>query len=564
MPDYSINIKNKEESLEWILNTKCSVARFGDGEFDIIAGRSIPYQEYDIELAEKMKEILSIQSDESYLVCLPDAFENLERYTKIVRDFWEKHLSQNKAIYQDVCKQQWYGSTFLSRPYMDLEDKSECGKYFEQLKGLWNERDVLIVEGETSRSGVGNDLFDNAHSLKRIICPSKNSYGKIEEIERLIRKYGQGKLVLVMLGPTAKVISYDLSKEGFWVVDLGHIDSEYEWYKMGATTRVKLSTKHTAEHNFDQDITFVDDKKYNSQILVRTVSATTPKWNNSIIYQGKYNSIKVDSKAEMKIGPSVRVNDFFSLEVYPKAKLTIGDCVFFNEHCSLRCTESVSIGRRTMFGDGVRIYDFNHEYSDYQVEWGSFSKAPVVIGKNCWIGANSVILKGSHIGDNVIVGAGCVVRGNIPSNSMVYSKDGLVVKPRRQAKYHCLTLTYSDKIEKIEYLLEHLPEVDFHVAAPCCASEHLRKLCAYENFQLYTNVNDWDVDDMLPMVDIYLDINHFQEYHGILDRVLERNMPVLSFSNVTHGKEKNIKSFDSNSPEDMVREIGHILEKIYK
>lgn len=36
---------------------------------------------------------------------------------------------------------------------------------------------------------------------------------------------------------------------------------------MGATHKVKLNHKHTAEHNFDQDITFIEDEKYNNQIL---------------------------------------------------------------------------------------------------------------------------------------------------------------------------------------------------------------------------------------------------------------------------------------------------------
>ena len=51
------------------------------------------------------------------------------------------------------------------------------------------------------------------------------------------------------------------------VLDIGHIDSEYEWMKMGVDTKVKLHHKHTAEHNFDQDIEFIEDEAYNSQVL---------------------------------------------------------------------------------------------------------------------------------------------------------------------------------------------------------------------------------------------------------------------------------------------------------
>ena len=38
------------------------------------------------------------------------------------------------------------------------------------------------------------------------------------------------------------------------LIELGHIDSEYEWFKMGATYKVKLKNKHTAEFNLDENI----------------------------------------------------------------------------------------------------------------------------------------------------------------------------------------------------------------------------------------------------------------------------------------------------------------------
>ncbi len=81
----------------------------------------------------------------------------------------------------------WYGSTFISRPYIDLVDKSKSAETFAKLKQLWEEKDLLIVEGALTRSGVGNDLFANAQSIKRIVCPSKNSYQQIGQIEQAIR-----------------------------------------------------------------------------------------------------------------------------------------------------------------------------------------------------------------------------------------------------------------------------------------------------------------------------------------------------------------------------------------
>ena len=74
--DFDICVKNNSETLNLILENRCSIARFGDGEFDIIAGNSIPYQEYNETLAAELKEIIARQSDTHFMTCLPDVFEN--------------------------------------------------------------------------------------------------------------------------------------------------------------------------------------------------------------------------------------------------------------------------------------------------------------------------------------------------------------------------------------------------------------------------------------------------------------------------------------------------------
>lgn len=269
--DNELNIKvlGILDTLNYIMAHNSSVARFGDGEMDIITGHSIPYQDYDESLANELKEIISSESNESLVICLSDVFERLDRYNQEAVDFWKQHLKDNHLYYKNLCKAPWYGSTFISRPYMDLVDKSLSNMYFKNIKNLWDKRDILIVEGVNSRSGVGNDLFDNANSVERIICPSKNAYSKIDEIESLIERHAENKLVLLILGPTAKVLAKRLSIKKFQAIDMGHIDSEYEWFKMKATTKVKLNHKHTAEHNFDENITFIEDDTYNSQIVER-------------------------------------------------------------------------------------------------------------------------------------------------------------------------------------------------------------------------------------------------------------------------------------------------------
>ncbi len=255
------------ESLDYIQKYNSSVVRFGEGEIDLIMGHSIPYQPYHKDLAHSLQAILQTPSNPHLLVCLPDVFQERERYNSNARNFWEGHLNKYRQFYEKECQYEWYGSAFLSRPYIDLEDKSQSKDYFEAIKLLWKERNILLVEGVTSRSGMGNDLFTHAKSVSRIVCLSRNAFASYEKIMKEIVNQAQGKLILLMLGPTAKLLAADLAKRGYQAIDLGHIDSEYEWYQMKALSKVKLSHKHTAEFNYDENIRETVDKEYFSQVV---------------------------------------------------------------------------------------------------------------------------------------------------------------------------------------------------------------------------------------------------------------------------------------------------------
>ena len=263
----AIMVKDIDQTLDYIIENQSSIIRFGDGEMDLMLGKSIPYQVYDENLASQLKKIIALQSDEQLVIGLPNVFADRSNFTPAAEAFWKVHLEHHLKDYVELARAGWYGTTFVSRPYIDYMDKSKSFSQFEKLKQIWENEDILIVEGVTSRSGVGNDLFDGATSIKRIICPSHNAYSRIEEIQEAVLQYAENRLILCMLGPTAKILSYNLFEKGYRVLDIGHIDSEYEWMKMGADTKVKLHHKHTAEHNFDQDIEFIEDETYNSQVV---------------------------------------------------------------------------------------------------------------------------------------------------------------------------------------------------------------------------------------------------------------------------------------------------------
>lgn len=129
----------------------------------------------------------------------------------------------------------------------------------------------------------------------------------------------------------------------------------------------------------------------------------------------------------LKIGRNVTFRKGFSVMIDKKGSLIIGDNVFFNNYCSLNANNSIEIGEGTLFGENVRVYDHNHRYMNINIpiKDQGFSSSPVTIGKHCWIASNVTILKGVHIGDNCVIGAGCVIFKDVPKNTVVVNKQNL-------------------------------------------------------------------------------------------------------------------------------------------
>lgn len=260
-----------DETMEKIIHEKLSVSRFGDGEIKLVAGQPISFQRLEAGLAEKLQKVLSSKK-EGFLVCLPDIFEDRQYMTDSAATHWKKHLSRyRKAWYDHTHKDLHYGNAFLSRCYMQLRDKTPAKKYFEKMKKIWDDADILLIEGEKSRLGIGNDLFDNARSIQRILGPVQNAFEKYDEILAAAEQYGKDKLILLALGPTATVMSYELFEKGYRAVDLGHADVEYEWFLQGATTRVPIKNKFVNEAGAGKGVGTLDDDTYQSQIVATIV-----------------------------------------------------------------------------------------------------------------------------------------------------------------------------------------------------------------------------------------------------------------------------------------------------
>lgn len=131
--------------------------------------------------------------------------------------------------------------------------------------------------------------------------------------------------------------------------------------------------------------------------------------------------------SKVKLGKMVRVHSGTKIKVRNGGKLAIGANVKINYNCIIACHDSIEIGEGTEFGPSVYLYDHDHDYRAGLKE-NKFKSAPIVIGKNCWIGANTVILRGAVLGDNCVVGAGCVLSGHYESKSVIVQKRDTVIE----------------------------------------------------------------------------------------------------------------------------------------
>lgn len=93
-----------------------------------------------------------------------------------------------------------------------------------------------------------------------------------------------------------------------------------------------------------------------------------------------------------------------------------GKYVYANFNLTMVDDTHIYVGDYTMIGPNVTIASAGHPILPELREKGYQYNMPVHIGKNCWIGAGSVILPGITIGDNTVIGAGSVVTKDIPEN----------------------------------------------------------------------------------------------------------------------------------------------------
>lgn len=132
--------------------------------------------------------------------------------------------------------------------------------------------------------------------------------------------------------------------------------------------------------------------------------------------------ITIERRAVLQLGTKFRMRSGAKIRIRKRAKCIIGDNVAIGHGNLIACHDIIKIGNNVLFSPNVLIYDHDHDFRCKMDIFKHYKTAPIEIGNNVWIGANTVVLRGTKIGDNCVVGAGCIIKGNYPSNTIIIQK----------------------------------------------------------------------------------------------------------------------------------------------
>lgn len=172
------------------------------------------------------------------------------------------------------------------------------------------------------------------------------------------------------------------------------------------------------------------------------------EFDRSVLVSGR---IFIRNEGKIRIGVGTRINsaswtnpiggnDRTYLQIMRGGVLSIGDNSAIS-NTAITVAESVNIGRNVFIGAGCKIYDTDFHPIEAEFRFGDTvditrtKTKRIIIEDGAFIGGHSIILKGTHIGENSVIGAGSVVARNIPANEIWAGNPARFIKKIKDVMY---------------------------------------------------------------------------------------------------------------------------------
>lgn len=182
-----------------------SLARYGDGEFNLCRGARAKAQAYDRQLSWRLQAALHVSGD--CLIGIP----NLRSETPKAA-FWRKYESA-----WGLLGARNYVSSFVTRP--DSAPWINTPEYWTLVESLWRGQKIVLVRGN-ARSLTAEEL--TGADVTEILAPAEDAWAHYDDLLTAVVAM-QPARVLLCLGPTATVMAVDLCKLGIHAIDTGHL-----------------------------------------------------------------------------------------------------------------------------------------------------------------------------------------------------------------------------------------------------------------------------------------------------------------------------------------------------
>ena len=210
-------VVNELDTIDFILNNKVSIARYGDGELKLCNGKAAKSQEPDPFICQKLREIL-VEKNDRCIVGIPNIATRELPDEK--RRFWTQYLQPKYTQFYDFGRK--YFSSFITRP--DSAPSIGDAAYWNKVKSLWAGRHVVLIQGVDTNFDKTNTFFDTSVSKTVLRGPARDAYREHSDIiKKVVKTIPTDFLIVLALGPTATVMAWDLSLLGYQALDLGHI-----------------------------------------------------------------------------------------------------------------------------------------------------------------------------------------------------------------------------------------------------------------------------------------------------------------------------------------------------
>jgi len=218
-----IDALNYKESIDYVVQQKISLIRWGDGETCILEGQDIEYQASTSELRQKMTDIVNTYNQRGpegagYLLAMPLKYLFMDGWELLRKRIWINCWVNTRYIFKCIFNQKnIYGDSAIF-----------CSGINNYYSKIWEDAEYIVF--------VHCDIKFHRQFVKTynkesyfVQIPPRDSFSVHEKIEQdIIAVFEKNNLdikktrILISAGPAAKVITYELAQKGYICIDTGH------------------------------------------------------------------------------------------------------------------------------------------------------------------------------------------------------------------------------------------------------------------------------------------------------------------------------------------------------